>query len=323
LSDGTRGTDGIWALIGALAAVTAVWMAGVGLSFDWASALLPALACLALVAGAAFYRTVRPDARLAAAMSATAQLTAFTAVALPLSYAAARTGRPLWDATLLGWDQALHLDWPACLAFMDARPGLSLAGSVAYASLMPQMIVAIVGLCFQHHLAACRNLILAIILAALTSILISALMPAMTVFMHLGLEQAAAPHVPFINDSHILALRAGTLRLVSLTEGQGIIAFPSFHAALGILLARAFWSLPGLRWPGLILNLGMIAATPTHGGHYFVDVFAGIGVGLLAVTAVTAARHLGTWRLRPAERLRRAGSAILGPDPAPAPRGAP
>jgi hypothetical protein len=230
-------------------------------------------------------------------------------------------GGPLWDARFLAWDRALGLDWQACLAFVDARPGLSRAGSVAYGSLVPQMIVALVALCFGNRSTACRNLILAIILAALAAILLSGLMPALTVFMHLGLEQAAAAHVPFIDDSHILALRDGSLRVVSLAKGQGIIAFPSFHAALGIILARAFWHLRALRWPGLALNLAMIAATPTHGGHYFVDVLAGIAVGLAAVLCASpAARVLAAAGPRPAGLIRRAGPAILGPDSAPATR---
>ena len=170
---------------------------------------------------------------------------------------------------------------------MDARPWLALIDTATYQSIMPQLIVAVVGLGFAGHLAACRRFVLAMALAALISIAISGLMPGETVFMHLGLSQASTPHVLFIEDSHILALRDGTLKVVSLTDGQGIIAFPSFHAALGVILARAFWHLPWARWPGLILNLVMIVATPVSGGHYFVDVFAGLGVAALALAAAS------------------------------------
>jgi PAP2 superfamily protein len=294
LSDGTRGTDGIWALIGALAAVTAVWMAGVGLSFDWASALLPALACLALVAGAAFYRTVRPDARLAAAMSATAQLTAFTAVAALLSYAIASRGGPLWDRTLLSWDLALGLDWRAYLAFVDAHPQLGLLYTLAYQSLLFQMLLAVTVLSFTGHLIACREFVLAMILAALASILISGMIPAMAMFVQLDLNPKVDfpnldPAAAFVHVADLGGLRAGTLRVLSLRHLEGIITFPSFHAALGVIFARAFWVLRWTRWPGLALNGVLIAATPIDGGHYFVDVIAGVGVAGLAIAA---ARHL-------------------------------
>ncbi len=40
----------------------------------------------------------------------------------------------------------------------------------------------------------------------------------------------------------------------------------------------------------LIANGGMLLATPMGGGHYFVDVFAGVAV---AVLAIAAAKRLG------------------------------
>ncbi|MGU3536551.1 phosphatase PAP2 family protein [Methylobacterium sp. A54F] len=306
MRNGTRSTDGFWPLIAAVALMGAAGLALVGLSFDALSAVPVVLTCGLLAAGAAFYRRVRPDERIAASLAHAAQLLAFTAAAVPLSYAVARAGGPAWDARFLAWDRALGFDWQACLAAINAHPGLSAVASLAYGSVMVQILVALLGLCFTDRRAACRAFVLSIILAALASILISGLMPGMTVFMHLDLPQAAFPNVPFIDDSHFLSVRDGSLRRLSLDGAQGIIAFPSFHAALAVTLAAALWQLPGLRWPGLVLNALVIAATPTHGGHYLVDVLAGTAVGL---AAVGLARLEGRVQPRPAPLLSPAAAA--------------
>lgn len=203
--------DVTWRLIAGTVAVSAIWMARIGLTFDWVSAILPVLTCVALAGGVAVYRVWRQDERLAACLNATAQLVALPVVAEPLSYAVACGGGPLWDATFMAWDHALGLDWRAYLAFVDARPWLALIDTKAYQSVMPQLIVAVVGLGFAGRLSACRRFVLAVTLAALISIAVSGLMPGVTVFIHLGLPQGAAPNVPFIDDSHILALRDGSL----------------------------------------------------------------------------------------------------------------
>lgn len=276
---------GLWQLVAVTACAAWIGLRIVGLDLDCSSVASIALVCAGLAAGGAYYRLRRRNERIAASLTATAQLIAFSATAACLSYAVARRGGQQWDASFLAWDQALGITWQDWLDYANARPRLSFAAWIAYQSAMPQMIVAVLALCFSGRLAACRSFLLATMLAAIAAIAISGLMPGMTVFMHLDLHQADFPHVPFIDDSHFLAVRDGSLRMLSLAQMQGIIAFPSFHAALGVILACAFWSVPWCRWPGLFLNGAMIAATPTHGGHYVVDVIAGVALGLAAFAA--------------------------------------
>jgi len=71
-------------------------------------------------------------------------------------------------------------------------------------------------------------------------------------------------------------------------SSEGIISFPSFHAALGIVFIVALWSVPVLRWIATATNVLMILATPVDGGHYFIDVFAGIGIAVLCLYAARA-----------------------------------
>ena len=76
------------------------------------------------------------------------------------------------------------------------------------------------------------------------------------------------------------ALRNGEMTRISLTQVNGLITFPSFHAALAIILIYASRGVKVLFPAFLVLNLLMLAATPTVGGHYFIDIIAGACVVL-------------------------------------------
>ncbi|WP_082503804.1 phosphatase PAP2 family protein [Methylobacterium sp. Leaf117] len=283
----------LWFAILILGAITTLWMRVAGLAVDLPSALPPALACAGLELLATFYLTRRPEPRFAVTLSGLAQIIAVSAFAGLLSYAAAATGGPLWDGTFQALDKALGLDWPAYLHTLNDHPRLGFALSLAYQSLMPQMILVVIVLGFSGRLSAVRDFVLAFMIAGLITVLLSGLMPAMAMFVHLGLRPqdfpGLNPAAAYVHLAPLSGLRDGTVRIISLAEIEGIITFPSFHAALGVLFARFFWMSRITRWPGLAVNAMLIAATPIDGGHYFVDVGAG---ALIAVAAIAAARIL-------------------------------
>jgi membrane-associated phospholipid phosphatase len=80
-------------------------------------------------------------------------------------------------------------------------------------------------------------------------------------------------------------VRDGSLRVLDFKTLGGIITFPSFHAAAAVPALWAFWAVWWMRPLALIANVGMLLATPLVGGHYFVDVFAGIALAMLAIAA--------------------------------------
>lgn len=59
-------------------------------------------------------------------------------------------------------------------------------------------------------------------------------------------------------------------------NSEGIITFPSLHAALGILFAAALWRVRGIKSAALMPGALTLIATPAYGSHYFVDVIAGV-----------------------------------------------
>ena len=70
-----------------------------------------------------------------------------------------------------------------------------------------------------------------------------------------------------------------------LDDLEGLVAFPSFHTAAGLLYIWAFWPLRLLRWPAIVVNCAMIATTPLGGAHYVIDLLAGAVVAFAAIAA--------------------------------------
>lgn len=290
-----------WLLVGIIAAVDAVWIILSDFLIDFSGTQDALLGILALCGPLWYYRTYRCDAKIVAALSSVLLLTIFTAVTAPLSYLSASLALPFWDAKFYAWDKNLGLDWLAYLAWVNDYPFVGMLLKIAYASLLPQMIISCLALGFTGRFFQLSSFILAVILSGVSCILISAMMPAMAMYVHLGLQPADFPNLSptaaYVHVEHIQGLRDGTLRALNLDAAEGIITFPSYHAALAVIFMIAFWSVPLLRWPGVVLNLALIAGTPIDGGHYFVDLGAGIVIAILSLLiARSLSQLLAHWR---------------------------
>jgi membrane-associated phospholipid phosphatase len=147
-------------------------------------------------------------------------------------------------------------------------------------------------LAFSARFVWLRVYTLAFIGAVLVTIAISAVLPAAGVWPHYGLTTADSAHiVPAVQTSWpvFYGLRDGSFRALVAVGSEGIITFPSLHAALAVILIAALWPLQWLRWPILAVNVAMLAATPIDGSHYLTDVLAGIAVAALALIVARAA----------------------------------
>jgi hypothetical protein len=296
---GLRRSDRIiWSVIAAVAAIVILAPLVSGFRLVWSSFLGPAAATAIFLAAHYFYRRHRTDVRLAAGLGGTAQLIAFAAVAAPLSYLAASVDLPLDDRLLDGIDQALGLDWPSWLAWMNGHASIHALAWLIYYSLLPQTALIVLVLAFSGHLAWLRVYMLAFITTTLVTIATFALVPSAGIWevLHLG----AAPNlhiVPAVHGDYLATLhglRQGTDRLLIAAGAEGIINFPSLHGALAVLFTLVLWPVRVLRWVGLALNVAMLFAIPVEGGHYFIDVFAGIAiacVSLLAARAIVQRAH--------------------------------
>ena len=261
----------IWAIIAAIAAIVAAVTAIGDFSILWSTYVAPSVGCIALATAAGYYLQLRNEPKIASALGGTAQMIAFTAVAAPLSYIAASANFPLHDHVFADMDDALGLDWRAMLTWMNAHAEIHFVFAAAYLSFTAQVITVVLLLAFTNKLVQMRTFMLALMLSAVICIAISAVMPAEGVWGYYKLSAADHPAiVPATREQHLttyFGLRDGSYRYLTGLGSEGIITFPSFHAALGVVFIAAMWSVPILRWIGLAVNGIMIAATPVSYTH--------------------------------------------------------
>ena len=253
------------------------------------------LACGALGFAHYFYRFVRPRAQFAVMTLTLVQVLLFSALGLALSYLVVRHDAPLWDEQLRAADLALGFDWLRWAHGVDGHPTLVAIMRIAYASLIPQIIVLLCALGFAKRLYDLRAVMLAAILCGSLCIFASSLVPALGYPALLHVTGADFQHLnPWAGLVHLHAyeaLRQGTLRKLDFATMQGIITFPSYHAGLSSVTLWGFSKVrqPVVRYSGLVLAPLTIVSTPFLGGHYLVDVLAGIGTALVAIAFARSA----------------------------------
>jgi hypothetical protein len=193
---------------------------------------------------------------------------------------------PEWDSRLAAWDLALGFHWLDWYHFVQSVPVFHQTLRIVYDLVGGEIVLLVIALPMSGHVRKGRWLVLWYIVTALITIFVGLLMPAKGafVFYHLPVEHHTG-YVPVMAD-----LRNGTLHTINLLNSQGLVVFPSFHAALAVLCAAGAWSWKYLRYPFLMLNLLIILSAPSQGGHYGVDVLAGIAIALATIYFVRPQR---------------------------------
>lgn len=286
-----------WWMLAAMlvACLAAAW--GLGFRVDAWRAVPPAIG-IALLAGGALLGRRRGQPRLAAGSTAFLQMTLFTLLGVVLAYALAARAGALWDARLAAADRALGFDWPAVFAAADRSRIALWIGGVAYHSLTLQMVTCIVAMSAYAQVDRLRVAVAAAILSGFVTILVSWWTPAMGNVFDPAAYRHLWPSIAWMEQAMIAGLRGGTWRTLDLTQLMGIVSFPSYHATLPVILSWAQRDTPGWRFVAPVWAGVTIIATPLFGGHYGVDVLAGLA---LAPAALAVAPRLV--RARPRRRI--------------------
>jgi len=238
--------------------------------------------------------TGRWNPRVSFCLMSLAQLAFAISMLTTLTYLAMAIRLPLQDELLLAWDRALGLDFRKFLDVVNQYPELVWLLTRSYSSITWQLLLVAIVLPLLGCYRRVGEAVCAFILSLLATTCISALVPAIGVYDLLELTPADHPHFQpqgyYDTARDAPLLRSGDLRLLDLPRLVGILTFPSFHAVAAILYIWAFWPVAWLRPVAVPWNVAMIAATPLGGGHYFVDIIAGI---VVALAAILAARRIG------------------------------
>jgi hypothetical protein len=290
-----------WGLLGAIAAAFALGTLLAGFSID-IPGLIFSLGFVAVYGGFAHANARsadRRDPQVVFVLGGTAQIVLVTVLMAPFTYVAAAANFPLQDANLLALDRTLGLDWAGYIRFVDAHPAVAAVLSYGYTMIRWPIFAIPVVLAAAGRYRRIEEFTLAFALALLATTAISAVAPAFGAYQQIGLDPGRLQHIDpraYLDTVRDLApVRAGTLRHLDLFGLAGIVTFPSFHASSAVLYAWAFWPVRWMRPVAFFANAAMLASTPIDGGHYFIDVIAGV---VVAVSAIGAARPTSAWATR-------------------------
>lgn len=255
------------------------------------------IGAVAAVYGAlGYYNAVSPKRQnpgVVFALTAIAQMVLAIALMTSITYIATSANLPLQDRTLLEIDRAMGFDFRGYLQFINDRPRLVHLFETGYRAISWPILVIVVVLPLLGWYRRTGEFICAFMLALIATTCISTLVPATGIYETMGIVPndfpSIIPQAYYEGMREIPALRDGALRVLDLFRLSGVLTFPSFHAASAILYLWIFWSARWLRPVNLFCNGVMIVATPVDGGHYGIDVIAGI---VLAAVAIFTARRI-------------------------------
>jgi membrane-associated phospholipid phosphatase len=273
-----------WAIILVVAVSDAILLAETSFRLEASGELRILAGSIALAVALVICRRWRSFPRITprlAHLSCTAlALVLFTNAVSILSYIL--TGilpLPRWDRALATADRALGLNWLDMCQWFVRHPAIEAFAHTVYMSLGPEMLFLFFTLeAFGHHKQA-RAFLLWYIVSVIAALGIGILIPAggPVVYYHLPVPSGT------VYISQMADLRNGTLRTINPFDSEGLVVFPSFHTVLAVLCACAASPLRLLKYPLLVLNLLIILSSPFEGGHYFIDIFAGIILAALTV----------------------------------------
>jgi hypothetical protein len=277
----------------AIIAVDVAWIMVAGFRFDWSSAV-QLLVVPFLLGVAEVYRRWRPNPVFVVMIRETAWLVALTAFGALLSNLVVTLAMPTVDDHVAALDRALGFDWHAYYAFFTADRYLGLAASLLYVATLPLVAFAVIALALVHRVDRAQELVLAAMIGALIAIAISGLLPTAGALAYFRPEDMQLAHRPIVDLAYkqtFFDLRSGLITDFSFAGMKGLIAFPSYHATLSVLVVLAFRGMPKFFWPLLVINAAILMTTPVEGGHHLADAIGGTLVALASVWIAAAWRR--------------------------------
>jgi membrane-associated phospholipid phosphatase len=202
-----------------------------------------------------------------------------------LSYLAAAIDLPLRDQQLVRVDRYLGFDWLQIMQIVDGWPRLLDLLDAAYATFTFQLIATVLILVLARRARDLDRFFITFISASMISEVASVVVPT------LGPMSVLAGHSSFANlptlgrttAEIVTALRDGTLKEVDLDAINGIISFPSLHAAVAVIVPFALcWNKPLLCAVIALDSVMLVSAIPS-GNHYLTDVVGGVSIAVLAI----------------------------------------
>jgi len=277
----------LFGLCAAVVAADLAWAAIVHFQIDFAAYARLGLMSLGLLAGGIFYQTRRAEPQLAAMLMGASFLCMFSAAASMINYFFLTLHGPRIDGILVAADRAMGFDWYDTMLAMARHPLLNEIFFVVYNMVLPEIALLMVALAWTGQVEKVYRYCLALGVGAVIAIAIWALMPSLGAksLYFLPPEVARKLTLSVTGDygKALVALLRDGPGYITPADLRGLIAFPSYHGVLALIVAWYAWNVRWLRWPLLLLNAVVIISSPIQGGHHMVDLLGSFPVAALSI----------------------------------------
>ncbi len=236
-----------------------------------------------------YIRATRPMPQLALGaigfgifMSFTGSVAIFIYTLFPVVY-------PVVDLSLMGVDAALGFVWTDFVKFIASYPLLGIGLRYVYLSILPQMVAVIILLAVLNRTIPLHRFLTVGIFCMIVTVAIWWLFPSVGPGAYAMVPIEVQAKIGLVLDAaygaELRRLSTEGMAIITADRITGVIAFPSFHmimACMVVWFTRGTWAFI----PALAVNIAMVPATLSHGGHHLVDVFAGAVTFALCVWLV-------------------------------------
>jgi hypothetical protein len=280
-----------WLVSGLIGIICIIWITSFGFSVTWPYHLWPVSYPVVILIASHYYGKWRdaPHIRMmcGAGICSMFFFVIYTATIVVLSYLVVSLNFPLYDRELAQWDAAIGFDWKAFLAWVNAHPYTGKMLIWAYHSSVVQLVLVILLLSITMKISRLQEFCDLYVMTSLVVVVLNGLFPAAGAYAYHAPEPTLFnnlnPSAGLWHIEHFEGLRNGSFRLIQLGQMQGLVTFPSFHTCFAMTLA---WCFRDFRWLfpiAILVNGAVLVSTLSEGGHYLVDVLAGIVITIACI----------------------------------------
>lgn len=245
------------------------------------------LISLGMFAAGGFYHGYRREPALAVMLTGAGFLCLFSVAASVLNYFLITVAGTRIDGALVAADRALGFDWYSTMLWMSRHAWLNTIFFYIYNLVLPEIALLLVALAWSGHVEKAYRYCLAIGTGALIAIAVWTVMPSTGAKSLYTLPADVASRLTLsvtCQYGHdLIALLKNGPGYITPDDMRGLIAFPSYHGVLALIVAFYGWSIPRLRWPLVLINAVVIVASPVQGGHHMIDLVAAFPVAAVSI----------------------------------------